>query len=109
MKFGTVIEDSVSYLHSNLCVYNSSALAPPTGHRWTYVCNNNSAMLHRKNASPLFSDSLDYECNLNKTCFSIFFLIQDSWSIKLFDGVTKQEQWFDVSPSNLVHLIQNKC
>lgn len=45
MKFGTVIEDSLSYLPSNFCVHPSSALVPPTGQIWTYIYHKNACVI----------------------------------------------------------------
>lgn len=37
--------------HYDFVVYHSSALVPPTGQSWTYICNNNSTTQHHRNVS----------------------------------------------------------
>lgn len=59
MKFGTVIADSLGYLHSSFGVHHLSTLVPPTGQIQTYIYKNSATLWHR-NAVPLSSDSLGH-------------------------------------------------
>lgn len=48
VQFGTMIEDSLSFLHRNVGVHPTFwCVVPPTVQIWTNVCNNNS-MTHRQ-------------------------------------------------------------
>lgn len=96
-----MIDDNLN-LHSNYGLHPSSAITPPTGLTWTYICNNNSTKQCRRNMIPLSSSSLGHDkfnrypdihfCHFDffLNFFILHILIQLPWNL---DHINMRPTW----------------